>query len=215
MNETPITQETANQLYREYLKSITPDEEALMDLIYENEQNFAEMCLQADSIVHDFVVYELENDDGEFEEMCDDHGRDLESLKWRFYVKNFNDDKICGQTYLNERKIVINERYKDDLPTILHEMIHAYEPSWKEIPSFYRDAVLLCLYEDLSSKIPDLHDRIVRHSHEYFGWQITLSGGEHDILFFLKSLDLDLKYGYKLGTVCGYGRDEFDDTEGA
>lgn len=33
-------------------------------------------------------------------------------------------------------------------------------------------------------------------------------GGVHDLTFLLKSFDIDLRMGYKLGTVFGYGYDE-------
>ena len=32
------------------------------------------------------------------------------------------------------------------------------------------------------------------------------AGGLHDVLFLLKSFDLDIRKGYDLGTVFGYGR---------
>jgi len=87
-------------------------------------------------------------------------------------------------------------------------MIHVYEDNFFENAMFYRDIVFLCLHNDLKAKISDFDDLIISHSHVTNGQNITLRGGEHSALFFLKSLDLDLRCGYKLGTVCGYGRDE-------
>ena len=85
-------------------------------------------------------------------------------------------------------------------------MIHAHEINLEELHPFYREILILCLYKKLSAQIPDLYDRVVAHTNEIFGIKITKSGGNHGVLFFLKSLDLDLKMGYALGTVCGYGR---------
>lgn len=72
---------------------------------------------------------------------------------------------------------------------------------------FYHDAVLYCLYRDLN-------ERIEAHGHILNSSQIAKTGGVHDILFLLKSFDLDLKMGYKLGTVFGYGMTDEWDTSG-
>ena len=76
--------------------------------------------------------------------------------------------------------------------------------------SYYHDILLFSLYDDLRKRVPDLRDRIIAHTHLISSEKVLLSGGEHDLLFFLKSIDLDLRCGYPLGTVCGYGRDEYD-----
>ena len=68
--------------------------------------------------------------------------------------------------------------------------------------------LLTCLYRDLSGKIPDLKVRLIMHSHITVAEQTARQGGWHGMLFYLKSLELDLRCGFKLGTVCGYGRDE-------
>jgi hypothetical protein len=98
------------------------------------------------------------------------------------------------------------------------------------IPPFIRDALLISFYNDLKGKLStcnpgypnaDLDSLILDHAHFHNGKTITMIGGEHDVLFYLKSLDLDLRLGYQLGTVCGYGWDKCnevdaeDDTGGA
>lgn len=65
--------------------------------------------------------------------------------------------------------------------------------------------IFYCLYKSLKNRIDDLDDRIEAHGHLLNEQQIYSRGGSHDILFLLKSYDLDLKKGYKLGTVFGYG----------
>lgn len=74
---------------------------------------------------------------------------------------------------------------------------------------FIRDVLLLGLYNDLKGRITDLDSHILAHANIHSGTSITVEGGNHDVLFHLKSLDLDLRRGYPLGTVCGYGRDEY------
>lgn len=68
--------------------------------------------------------------------------------------------------------------------------------------------VYWALYKDLRNKIPQLDEIITGHAHLLTGSTIYRSGGLHDILFLLKSFDLDIRMGYSLGTVFAYGYDE-------
>lgn len=213
MRKTPITNEQAGKLYREYLESLSKENRKLLEVVHEYEALFADMCLEAGSAVHDFVAYEIETDTGRFMEASDDHYLDLDSQQWRFYVRNLRDQETLGITFQNERKVVISRAHKNDLPVILHEMIHAHETILRQYAPFYHDILLLCLYRELENKIPNLYERIIHHTHELFGLEIMRNGGSHDMLFFLKSLDLDINMGYPLGTVCGYGRDGFGTEE--
>lgn len=206
MRKTPITDKEAAILFQEYKKNKTNKDTDLLNVISENEDYFDDMTFNKDSIVHDFIVYKIDDD-----ELADDYYIDLISQKWRFYVKKLRDKDMMGITYNNERKIIINEPYANDQITILHEMIHAHETIINQMFPFYHDILFVSLYNKLLKEVPNLYDRIVEHAHTIKGMQITFLGGSHDVLFFLKSLDLDLRLGYKLGTVCGYGRENFDD----
>ena len=77
-------------------------------------------------------------------------------------------------------------------------------------PPYYHEVLLLALYKTVKSQITeqgfDLDQLIFGHSNIAEAQRGVSIGGEHGILFYLKSLDLDLKMGYELGTVCGYGR---------
>ncbi|MBR2401784.1 MAG: hypothetical protein IKB01_03290, partial [Lachnospiraceae bacterium] len=88
---------------------------------------------------------------------------------------------------------------------LLHEMIHLHVHVLNEQPMYYRDIVYWELYRELKKQIPDLDERIETHAHILNEQCIHNKGGEHDVLFLLKSFDLDLKKGYELGTVFGYG----------
>jgi hypothetical protein len=93
-------------------------------------------------------------------------------------------------------------------------MIHAYEgiykqDEWFPVRQSLRDMLTFRLYNHLKPKIENLDERILNHAHSLRQEDILIRGGSHGILFFLKSLDLDLRLGLKLGTVCGYGREEF------
>ena len=50
-------------------------------------------------------------------------------------------------------------------------------------------------------------DIIKSHSEFIHQSDMAVNSGEHGLLFLLKSLDLDIRFGFPLGTVCGYGRD--------
>ena len=105
----------------------------------------------------------------------------------------------------------LREDVLDDPAILLHEMIHMHEHNIEKEPRhYYRDILLLALYRNLKPKIKkkgfNLDDLIFKHANIPEAERIIQIGGEHDILFYLKSLDLDLKMGYELGTICGYGR---------
>lgn len=93
---------------------------------------------------------------------------------------------------------------------LLHEMIHLHESVINELPLHYHDMLLWSLYQDLREKIKGLDDAINQHAHILNEHTIYSQGGLHDILFLLKSFDLDIRYQCPLGTVFGYGRiDDF------
>ena len=76
----------------------------------------------------------------------------------------------------------------------------------EEYLPYARDIVFWALYQDLKSKIGNLDDVISRHLPLLNIRDINWEGGKHDLLFFVKSLDLDLRLGKELGTVFGYGQ---------
>ena len=86
---------------------------------------------------------------------------------------------------------------------MLHEIIHAYEVM---LPENYREWLLLELDKKLARKITrkqlqsciDMTLHVVMHHNHY-----------HGLFFLFKSLDLDLRLRWPLGTVFGYGQDEF------
>ena len=177
---------------------------------YEADGLFDDMTFSPNSIVSKFVKYEYQNEGGKWISSWDDMkmALDDEGNWFRYYVREL-EPGVGGQANSKERTIVIDPKYAEDKTVILHELIHAHEYIVNERYMFYHDILTLCLYNDLKNKISDLDDRILDHTHIIHGTQISHQGGSHDILFFLKSLDLDLRLGCKLGTVCGYRRDRY------
>ncbi len=198
-----------HDVYQEYWASCAGADRALWYQSMEYEDLFNDMTFQADSILSEYIRYQEQCEDGEWLDGHDDYYLGLDDNHVRFYVEDLPEDE-CGRFYLEERKIVISSKYTEDKSALLHEMIHAHEHIVNEgTYMFLHDILVLCLYNDLKAKIPDLDSRLIDHTHVIHGQRITWQGGQHDILFFLKSLDLDLRCGFKLGTVCGYGRDDF------
>ena len=56
----------------------------------------------------------------------------------------------------------------------------------------------------MSRKISDLDQRIQAFTHLSDQQKLDAIGGCHDVLFLLKSFDLDIKMRYPLGSVLGY-----------
>lgn len=159
------------------------------------------------SIIHAFLTV----DHGGKE--CVDSSPELYLTKFNFTVGELGDG-IIGECNTANMTITITPEYKNDDATILHEMIHAFEFLIAECTAYsqFHDVVLLCLYNDLQKKIPDLDERILHHAHIVTGVGITELGGRHDVLFLLKSYDLDLRLDLPLGTVCGYDRSNLGGT---
>ncbi len=132
---------------------------------------------------------------------------ELEYFSYSFFTyheRELGEDKL-GQFNPLEFSLTVSPEGLNKDSVIMHEMIHLHEIVLDGLPLFYHDAVLWCLYKDLHKKILDLDDRIEAHGHILNSQSIAEVGGTHDILFLLKSFDLDIKKGYPLGTVFGYG----------
>lgn len=119
-----------------------------------------------------------------------------ESIGLRRYIGDPEDYK-CAQ-------VIISPEYANDDGVLLHEMIHVYENVLDDFPTFYRDILLWQLYKRMSRKISDLDQRIQAFTHLSNQQKLDAIGGCHDVLFLLKSFDLDIKMHYPLGSVLGY-----------
>lgn len=179
---------------------LTPEQEKVIDCMYENEELFSDMLFEAGTVTHDFIALEC----GDEEDLLPD-GLRFFSYDW-FAVecKELEKGKLASFSSLTQT-IAVDPKHINNESVILHEMIHLHEYVIDNLPLFYHDAILYCLYRSLKKTIPGLDDLISAHGHILNSRDIANSGGCHDVLFFLKSLDLDIKKQYKLGTVFGYG----------
>lgn len=188
-----------SQKHSEWWHRHTVDEYELHGKILEYEEKyFEDMTFQPGSALYDIVQTVID--------MYDYFSLELESQYFTFHIQDLENGTM-GQTNFPERKIVIAPKYKNDKSVILHEMIHAYELTLQTEHSVLNELLLITLYNKLKPQIPELDKLINEHVELYGQHCVSISGGTHGLLFYLKSLDLDLRCEYKLGTVCGYGRD--------
>lgn len=194
--------------------AMTDEEFSMFQRVCELQDLFEDMQFADDSIVDNFIKVKYGSNNGDF--ITDtipipDIIRyfDPQSFDYRIVPE---DNASFGGCYNHmERSLTLREDAFGNDAVLLHEMIHMHEHAFEKVSRFYRDILFFCLYNDLKPKLEqdgiDLDKLILNHSHVAEGQRITVLGGQHDILFYLKSLDLDIKMGYELGTVCGYGRE--------
>lgn len=89
--------------------------------------------------------------------------------------------------------------------TICHEMIHHYEYELDELDESLRQYLTIKLWQKLSPQIPNLESRVLKHIEATEHRKLENEGGQHDVLFLLKSYDIDMRTNVPLGTTFGYG----------
>lgn len=176
------------------------DKEAnlMMDIIFQ-EKLFDDMCFFKNSITGDYMIR-----NGEYKAFK--NGLSLDEQFFRIIIDNIKE--YDAYTDISDKKIVIDEKHIDNKATILHEMIHAHEYILQNQKPILKEIVLLELYKDLKPKLLniniDLDTWIFNHANIPHNIDLANAGGEHDLLFFLKSIDLDIRCGFELLTVFGY-----------
>ncbi len=189
----------------------TPAEQKLIDRVYQFEDFFSDMRFNPGSKTQEFIsVQSKMNDTDEWQDDFVDLPEELEYVgpgNFIFRVADL-DDGVLGRFETSKYTLTVAPGYETNDSVILHEMIHMYQAVLDSLPSFYHDAVLWCLYKFLQNRVADLDKRIMAHGHILNESSLSRIGGCHDILFLLKSFELDLRMEYPLGTVFGYGMAE-------
>lgn len=189
-----------NKLY-DWMQKATAEEIDLRNRMYEFENLFSDMLFQESSSARDYFIYE----DVEFPIDKRISEFDFGSV-WLKYGEL--GEGIEGQTNKSDLSITISPAASNIDGTLLHEMVHILEYVISECMIIYRDVLIWELYQNLRTVIIDLDDRIKEFLLLGNLYEIRSTGGEHDLLFFLKCFDLDLKMNFPLGTVMGYGYHE-------
>ncbi len=110
------------------------------------------------------------------------------------------------------------------LPAFLHELLHIEMARLNRLPRYYEDALIVSLHEYLTSEVEDLQcylqdclclpEQEGRRTNDSLAYEDPvewkLSCRPQGLLFLLKSIELDLRYGWEPGTVWSRGESDFD-----
>ena len=124
--------------------------------------------------------------------------------------KVFSDDDETGGFYDGERRVLaVREDLLESDETILHELVHLYEGiftgDFGYTPTYFRDMLFWALFRQMRERIPRLEEIVTAFARVDEQRNLDDLGGLHDLLFLLKSLELDTRMGWPLGRVFGYG----------
>lgn len=164
----------------------TPQEKELANKIGEYEPLFEDMVFDSD----------------EFEFCIPDEIKYFDITQVQFKIEQLSES--CGYYNHKDKVLCISPEYANDTPTILHEMIHIYEEFISEY-RYLHDVAFWNIYTALKEKIPQqIDDLITEQANTLYQIEYMNMGGTHDILFYLKSIDLDIKMSYPIGTIFNY-----------
>ena len=185
---------------------------ALLEKMEDMSPLYGDMLFQRGSKSHDLIVCQTDSFDGNGAlDIEDDLPPAIDYFTYFWFHPKVEELEGCNG-YFNEAKqeICVSVDRLDDDRTLMHEMIHLHEFVINQLPMYFHDMLYWALYTELRERIPQLDEIITGHAHLLTGTMLYAEGGTHDILFLLKSFDLDMRMGYPLGTVFGYGKsDEF------
>ena len=184
-------------------------------VLYERVEGFCEffedMCFAPGTKPYELTKCQAKDDDGEWFDTSMSLPDELEYFSYTWFRYKVEKQEGLSGSFNHLTSVLTVEPDADD-STILHEMIHLHEFLINDQPMYFHDMLYWALYRDLKDKIPKLDEIITGHAHLLTESSLFNQGGLHDILFLLKSFDLDIRMGYPLGTVFGYGR--IDDFKG-
>jgi hypothetical protein len=192
----------ASEHFRRWLEHGPPEEHELRErAIRFQKKHFADLTLKAPSVRKRILNHLTEDENGA---PCVSAGDEYVSIEpWRFRFHPKMDARVLGRCNHRDRIIWITKNCLNDVAldsTILHEMIHAYESQlWRP----FREWLIVDLHERLARKI---EPRRLRAMIDQSTHLTNIDEETQGVHFLLKSLDLDLRFGWPLGTVFGYGR---------
>ena len=192
-----------------YNSEAAPDDLALLERVEEFGEQFEDMLFKPGTSSYDLTKVRTIADDETWTEVGDSLPEELDGFDYSWFRYKAEKPEGCDG-YFNAQDSVLCVPSDSEDSTVLHEMIHLHEAVINDLPMYWHDMLYWALYQDLREKIPALDEIITSHAHLLTGSILYETGGLHDILFLLKSFDLDIRMGYPLGTVFAYGRaDDF------
>ena len=171
------------------------------------EDYFEEVRFEPDSITGEYLKVNINGHDT----YIDPYEEVINLCEYFEYQITQLEGDTAGCVDVINKVVTIDPEYINDENVLLHELIHMVEAQYKTLPSFYYDIEFIALYNKLSKKIQNLNEIILQHTHILNANDVAESGGSHGILFLLKSIEIDLRKNYELGTICGYNRTEMFD----
>ena len=200
-------------VYPEWVQSATDAEKLLFDKVYDFGEFFKDMLFEKDTVPYNFIKCQVRDSDtdAEQEKWADDDSLRPDELAYFSYTYfKIRVEKLpsgyAGCYNEHEQLLCVTPEAATDDATILHEMIHLHEGVINRLPFYFHDVLYWALYQDLRKMIANLDDAISQYAHILNESDLYSRGGLHDVLFLLKSFDLDIRQGYPIGTVMGYGQ---------
>lgn len=200
----------------EWMKNGPPEEKLLYDKVYDFGEFFQDMLFEKGTAPYDLIKCQVRVSDADTEQ--EEWGEDdllrpdeLAYFSYTYFKMKVEELPGYAGCYNKKEQIlcVTPEAVANDV-VILHEMIHLHESVINDLPFYFHDVLYWALYQDLRKKIANLDDAISQYAHILNESDLYSRGGLHDVLFLLKSFDLDIRQGYPFGTVLGYGQaDDF------
>lgn len=192
----------------------TPAERRFLERVYELDELFEDMLFRPGSATCFLIrVQCLDSKSGKWMDDIMTLPFPLESFsltdfRFKVFQPGDREDGVLGYFNPEKRELGVLAGEVESDCTILHELIHLHEAVFEDdhVPRFFRDMLFWGLYQQARKRIPRLDDLVSGHAYLLTQRILYDNGGDHDILFLLKSFDLDMRMGYPLGTVFAYGR---------
>lgn len=196
-------------------ETATAGELHLFEKVCELAELFGDMRFQEDT--HSGALMKVQRQDPQSGQWIDDRMPIPDLLEYFsetfftfkvFAPEDLEDKDTLGYFDPEDQVLAVRTDQLDSDSTILHELIHVHELALGDetVPLYFRDMLFWSLYQQVRKRIPQLDKMISDHAMFLNQKVLNDRGGKHDILFLLKSFDLDMRKGYPLGTVFGYGR---------
>jgi len=216
----------------EWLQTASDEEKQLWNQMNEFRDLFEDMLFEEGTVSYELMRPEIDPDDDPDEERNDfrvfanesyDFDEELENTAVPYeQINNFDmgwftvkvaelpSDQL-GYYDHSKQEICISSDAVENETVLLHMMTHLYVSVINELHPYYHDMLCWALYQDLRKKIKWLDTAITEHAHRLNGTSMYSHTEKFDLLFLLKSFDLDIRQGNLLGTVFGCARlDLFD-----
>ena len=191
----------------------TPDDQRLVERVHDLAPLFRDMLFQPGTYI-DLMINDpfLDSKSGKWINPSLPLPPSLDKFSYNDFHFKVAPPKKKGNYYCwADQELCIERKDLDSDPVILHELIHLHSYVFDEpnVPCYFREVFFWALYRHVRQRIPRLDD-IVSNQACILGLKMMgpRESATHGLLFLLKSFELDMRKGYRLGTVYGYGRDE-------